>query len=826
MSETTSKKQRNMVNVPVLAISERPLFPETLTTLMIARPEDVKAVNYAIEKNDGIFAAFLKDKDEGKVRKIGTLVKISKFIKLPNNCIHIFATTMKRVSITSLEEDGDIVLSTLEDVVDKPVSERVITPYVRILKDLVTSLSKTQVFSFATDVNVANFDDPNAICWYAASALTSAPKEFLQEILECTDPKKRVNDLTSYVAGEKEILDKEEQIKADFINRVKVRNKEAIIREQIRMLNQELNDITGVSQGRGIQQQGDVFQRAQTKVLPPEYRDVVDRELQKLANLDPMNAEYMLTKVYVETILDLPFSFEDKVPDYSMKSVREQLEKDHYGMKEVKARIVEFLASRLKAKSSKGAIICLAGPPGVGKTSVASSIAKALGRKFYRFSVGGMRDEAEIKGHRRTYIGAMPGKLIQAVRSVKEVDPVILIDEIDKMGESINGDPASALLEVLDPEQNSNFRDLYLDLPYDLSKVLFIVTANDLSRIPRPLYDRMEVIEMEGYTPLEKIHIGKEYLVPDLMKKNGLMKKEFRIDDKTLGRVAEEYAREAGVRQFKNQLDKIMRKVTLKILESSEEELSLPVKVGVKDLKDYLGLPIFPSDDIVVADSVGMAMGLAWTASGGDVIPVEAVALPQKGEMKITGQLGDVMKESVAIAFSRVKEEAYLRGLDISFFSEHSVHLHCPEGAVPKDGPSAGITLFTALWSMYRGVSVKEKLAMTGELTLTGKVEAIGGLKEKILGARRNGIKEIIIPKANIRDLEKLDDEVKGNVVFHPVKDILEVISIAFPNEDSSRKSKEELEIIEKERKEKEKKEREEETFLQAEAFGKAVKWQ
>ena len=628
------------------------------------------------------------------------------------------------------------------------------------------------------------------------------------------------------MAGEKEILDKEEQIKADFINRVKVRNKEAIIREQIRMLNQELNDITGVSQGRGIQQQGDVFQRAQAKVLPPEYRDVVDRELQKLANLDPMNAEYMLTKVYVETILDLPFSFEDKVPDYSMKSVREQLEKDHYGMKEVKARIVEFLASRLKAKSSKGAIICLAGPPGVGKTSVASSIAKALGRKFYRFSVGGMRDEAEIKGHRRTYIGAMPGKLIQAVRSVKEVDPVILIDEIDKMGESINGDPASALLEVLDPEQNSNFRDLYLDLPYDLSKVLFIVTANDLSRIPRPLYDRMEVIEMEGYTPLEKIHIGKEYLVPDLMKKNGLLKKEFRIDDKTLGRVAEEYAREAGVRQFKNQLDKIMRKVTLKILESSEEELSLPVKVGVKDLKDYLGLPIFPSDDIVVADSVGMAMGLAWTASGGDVIPVEAVALPQKGEMKITGQLGDVMKESVAIAFSRVKEEAYLRGLDISFFSEHSVHLHCPEGAVPKDGPSAGITLFTALWSMYRGVSVKEKLAMTGELTLTGKVEAIGGLKEKILGARRNGIKEIIIPKANIRDLEKLDDEVKGNVVFHPVKDILEVISIAFPNEDSSRKSKEELEIIEKERKEKEKKEREEETFLQAEAFGKAVKWQ
>ncbi|MCI6114234.1 MAG: endopeptidase La, partial [Spirochaetales bacterium] len=501
-------------------------------------------------------------------------------------------------------------------------------------------------------------------------------------------------------------------------------------------------------------------------------------------------------------------------------------EKDHYGMKEVKERIVEFLASRLKAQSTKGAIICLAGPPGVGKTSVASSIAKALNKKFYRFSVGGMRDEAEIKGHRRTYIGALPGKLIQAIKTVKTVDPVILIDEIDKMGESVNGDPASALLEVLDPEQNVNFRDLYLDLPYDLSKVLFIVTANDLSRIPRPLYDRMEVIEMEGYTPQEKIHIGKEYLVPDLMKKNGLKKREFRIDEKTLGRVAEEYAREAGVRQYKNQLDKIMRKVTLKILETPEEEMKLPVKVSSKDLKDYLGLPLYPADDIRVADSIGMAMGLAWTSAGGDVIPVEAVALPQKGEMKITGQLGDVMKESVSIAFSRVKEEAYLRGLDISFFENHSVHLHCPEGAVPKDGPSAGITLFTALWSMYREVGVKEKLAMTGELTLTGKVEAIGGLKEKILGARRNGIQEIIIPFSNIRDLEKLDDEVKGDVVFHPVKDIQEVIAIAFPSESTHRLSKEELVKLDQERKEKEKKEREEETFLQAEAFGKAVKWQ
>ncbi|MDD6840575.1 MAG: endopeptidase La [Spirochaetales bacterium] len=821
-----NKNEINVTSAPVLALTERPLFPETFTTLMIARPEDTKAINYAIEKNGGIFVAVLKDEKDGNLKKVGTLAKVSKFIKLPNNCIHVFVSTLKRVTIDSIVTEPEPLVANVSDLVDKTVSEKVLTPYVRILKDLVTSLSKTQVFSFATEVNISNFNDADAICWYAASSLVSAPKEFLEEILESTDPKKRVNDLTSYIAGEKEILDKEEQIKADFINRVKSRNKEAILREQIRVLTQELNGVMGNDTFGSAPTKGDIFQRAATKKLPQEYREVVDRELQKLMNLDPMNAEYMLTKVYVETILDLPFSFEDIIPDYSITKVKEQLEKDHYGMKEVKERIVEFLASRLKAQSTKGAIICLAGPPGVGKTSVASSIAKALNKKFYRFSVGGMRDEAEIKGHRRTYIGALPGKLIQAIKTVKTVDPVILIDEIDKMGESVNGDPASALLEVLDPEQNVNFRDLYLDLPYDLSKVLFIVTANDLSRIPRPLYDRMEVIEMEGYTPQEKIHIGKEYLVPDLMKKNGLKKREFRIDEKTLGRVAEEYAREAGVRQYKNQLDKIMRKVTLKILETPEEEMKLPVKVSSKDLKDYLGLPLYPADDIRVADSIGMAMGLAWTSAGGDVIPVEAVALPQKGEMKITGQLGDVMKESVSIAFSRVKEEAYLRGLDISFFENHSVHLHCPEGAVPKDGPSAGITLFTALWSMYREVGVKEKLAMTGELTLTGKVEAIGGLKEKILGARRNGIQEIIIPFSNIRDLEKLDDEVKGDVVFHPVKDIQEVIAIAFPSESTHRLSKEELVKLDQERKEKEKKEREEETFLQAEAFGKAVKWQ
>ena len=812
--------------LPVLPLRDRPLFPETLTTLMIARPYDLRAVLWAIE-HDGYFLAVLQENDDEKsLRPVGTLVKISKYIKLPNNCIHLFTTTVKRIKVTSYAYGSTPIFASGETLKDKPLPLKSLQPYTRILKDLVMSLGKTTVFNFVTDVNIANFDSPEAVCWYAASALCSAPGDFLEELLEETDAKKRITSLTSYISGEKEILEKEEEVKEEFLNRVKNRNKEAILREQIRVLNSELGQVVGNSDKKNnTHQSQDIFERIKTKVVPPEYRSVLDKEAEKLMSLDQMNPEYMLTKLYIETILDLPFSFEEKAPSYSIVKVQEQLEKDHYGMKEVKERIVEFLASRLKAGNSKGAVICLYGPPGVGKTSVGSSISRALGKKFYRFSVGGMRDEAEIKGHRRTYVGAMPGKLIQAMKAAGETDPVILIDEIDKMGDGHRGDPASALLEVLDSEQNSTYRDFYLDLPYDLSHVLFIVTANDISQIPRPLFDRMEMIEMSGYTPMEKLNIGKGYLIPELMKKNGLTKKEIKFDDKALSHIAEEYAREAGVRQFKNELDKIMRKVALISL-TNETADKKTCKITSKDLPSYLGLPPFPSDRIAVADTIGTAMGLAWTQMGGDVIPVEAVSIPEKGDMRITGQLGDVMKESVSIAWSSVKHEAYLRGLDMTFFEKNSVHLHCPEGAVPKDGPSAGITLFTALWSMYRGLPVKKALAMTGELTLTGKVEPIGGLKEKILGARRNAIKEIIIPEENLRDLEKLDKDVKGDVVFHLAKTILDVIKTAFPEENTKRLNSDELERINKKITEKEEEDKANAIVMQAEAFSKAFKWQ
>lgn len=810
--------------LPILPLVEKPLFPGNVTTMIIGRVQDVDIINNVID-GDGYFIGLLEDNGNN----VGTACKINKFLRLPNNCIHVFISTLKRVLVKDKEQKDDFTCASWEEIEDKPTSAKALAPYLRVLKDSVIPLMQTQLFTMVTEVNINNIENPSELSFYVASSINGGSKEFLLDILKDTNPKSRIEKLIAFIEAEKEVFSKENEIRNELAIKIKNKNKEVLLKEQIKALQGELNALLGVNPGikNSIAIASlDIYEQANQKKMPDNYRAVVNKELDKLSNIDPSNPEYTLTKLYIETILALPFSFEDKAPDYSINEVKEKLEKDHYGMKEVKERIVEFLASRLKAKNSNGAIICLAGPPGVGKTSVGYSIAAALKRKFYRFSVGGMRDEAEIKGHRRTYIGAMPGKIIQGMKATGVVDPVFLIDEIDKMGESFRGDPASALLEVLDPEQNSNFQDFYLNMPYDLSKVLFIVTANDISKIPTPLLDRMEIIELSGYTPQEKLHIGTKYLVPKLLIKNGLTKKELKFSNKALSIIAEEYAREAGVRHYEKSIDKVMRKVALEILESKEDELALPITVRDKDIEKYLGKPIFPADDILKADKPGTAIGLAWTQMGGDVLLIESEGIPGKGELKITGQLGDVMKESVAIAWSSLKKEAYLRGLDLSYFDNTSVHIHIPDGAVPKDGPSAGITLFTSLWSMFRNIVMKEKMAMTGELTLTGRVSAIGGLKEKILAARRNGIKEIIIPERNKTDLDKLDDEVKGDVIFHPVSDISEVISLAFPEEKTKRLDIAKLNELNEKKKQEAITKRKEENLETAEAFQKVFKWQ
>jgi len=492
--------------------------------------------------------------------------------------------------------------------------------------------------------------------------------------------------------------------------------------------------------------------------------------------MDPNSSEFVVTRNYLDTIISIPWL--DPEPEkINMKKANEILDEDHYGLEDVKNRIMEYLAIRKLKNDTKGSIICLVGPPGVGKTSVGKSIARALDKKFFRFSVGGMRDEAEIKGHRRTYVGAMPGKIIQGLKIVKTKAPVFMIDEIDKMGASYQGDPSSALLEVLDPEQNIAFRDHYLDLPFDISHILFITTANTLETIPRPLLDRMEVIRLSGYIKQEKIAIARKYLIPKTLDRSGLKKSQVKYSASILAKISEGWAREAGMRNFEKALDKINRKIAKKIV---LKEARPPFKLSMEDIEEYLGKPRFFEDEIKKITNPGMAIGLAWTNFGGDTLIIESVYNPGKEGFKITGQMGDVMQESASIAYTYVRHIAGEFKIEKEFFENNQIHLHIPAGATPKDGPSAGITMASSLLSLARGKMLRKNLAMTGELSLVGKVMPIGGLKEKVIAARRNKIKIILFPEQNVKDLEEIPEHVKKGITFYPVKTMEEVIQKIF----------------------------------------------
>lgn len=802
----------NSARISLLIVNERPLFPGGVTTLIISRDEEIHLIEQLAKSNSSFGVVLFRGKNPPgednlpDIYPVGTLCKVNRYVRLPNGTLHVFVNTLSSFFIEKAERNGEIIEATIREKHDIEINPRFVAPYMRLLKKTLSELlPQSPIFAFATDVNLANIKQPDALVNYVSSAI-KAPKEMLEEILEAESLKEKYEMLLSYLENEKSILIMQNQIRNELFDNAKKRNQEAVLRQQIAALQEELDQITnerkdparpGFTYARGFSKDSDVkeLQERYEKLkntLPKEYHETIEKELNKLMMSEQTSPDYMIGRTYLDTVLSLPYPKRNHKPKYNVERVREVLDRDHYGMKDVKDRILEFLASRSLAGDTKGAIICLVGPPGVGKTSVGRSIAEALGRKYYRFSVGGMRDEAEIKGHRRTYIGALPGKIIHGMLETKEVDPLFLIDEIDKIGSNYRGDPASALLEVLDPEQNSHFTDLYLDLPYDLSKILFIVTANSLETIPMPLLDRMEIIEVPGYTPQEKLNIAKKYLFPRLVKKNGLEKYDISMSDDALLSIAEEYSREAGVRNYEKDLDKVLRKLSLKVIEKDYDENTFSIRK--EDVEKYLGQPRFDLSSKVVADVAGTAVGLAWTNLGGDVLLIEAEAVPGHEEFKLTGQLGDVMKESCNIALSTVKHECYLRGLDPAWFKKNSIHLHIPEGATPKDGPSAGITMTCALWSMITGSIIKEDLAMTGELTLTGKVMPIGGLREKILAARRNHVKEIIIPEKNVRDLNLLDAEVKGDVIFHPVSTIEEVLKIAFPTDATARLSREEAE--------------------------------
>lgn len=800
-----------------------PIFPGLFTTIEVSDKQDIDIIRHC-ERYNGFGVLLLRNdsKDNNKLTeddfyKVGTFVRVKNQINTIYGTKSLFLETICRFKVDAMFINRGVITAQVTYIEEDSLSAVEDQAFTSTLREALDKRSDRSFLLENLRFNASNIPEAIRLADYLASSVVPRPQQ--QDILETFDGKVRIMKVLKVLAEELAVQHMHDEIQGMVSKRIDSRQREYFLREELRYIKKQLYELGHNADELDSEDSDSESESSTPASKKPRKPRLIDRlkalnltgetyetvmdEYQRMSSMDTNNPEYSMTRTYLELIADLPWnSFTPD--DFSLENARSILEKDHYGIKDVKDRVLEFLAVRKLKNDTKGSIICLVGPPGTGKTSVGISIAKALNKKYYRFSVGGMRDEAEIKGHRRTYIGSMPGQIIKGLRVTKSKNPVFVIDEVDKMTVSAQGDPASALLEVLDPEQNATFRDHYLDVPFDVSNVLFIVTANTTDTIPRPLLDRMEVIELSGYTSDEKLHIGKKYLVPKSRAKHGLKATDIQYTDKMLLKIAEEYAREAGVRNFEKALDKIHRKVAMEIvqdgyrrsalleadpsaastfsaLEKSGELLKRSVRISDSLLIKYLGQPIFHEDEVIRANKVGMSVGLAWTSMGGDVLAIEAQHIPGRGELKITGQLGDVMQESANIAYSFVKSICASHGIDLSWFDHNSIHLHVPEGATPKDGPSAGITMATAIYSLVTGQVMAPDMAMTGELSLLGKVMPIGGLKEKVLAARRNLVKTILIPKFNKRDLDKLEANVKEGIEFHLVSDMEEVLSFAFP---------------------------------------------
>jgi ATP-dependent Lon protease len=789
--------------LPLVALMGRPIFPGIFTPIMIGNPTDVKVVEDAASGDSMVGLVMMQNETETPaitdLYTVGTAAKIVKKINLPDGGLNIFISTLKRFRVKKTLHPANPIVAVVEYLEDEEDNTSEVKALTRALISEMKQISENNpLFSEEMRLNMINIDHPGKIADFIASILNIEKAE-QQKILEIMNVRKRMEQVLVFIKKEQELLRIQKKIQREINEKIEKSQRDYFLKEEMKAIKTELG-MTTDAKSSDYQRFRDKFDAFK---FEGEIKEVVEQELDKFNLMEPNSPEYTVTRNYLDVIVSLPWG--EPTPEvFDLKSAQSILEEDHYGLKDVKTRIVEYLAVRKLRKDTKGSIVCLAGPPGVGKTSVGRSIARALGKQFFRFSVGGMRDEAEIKGHRRTYIGAMPGKIIQGLKIVKTRDPVFMIDEIDKMGSSFQGDPASALLEVLDPEQNYAFRDHYLDLPFDISHVFFIVTANTLDTIPIPLMDRMEIIQLPGYIDIEKLEIAQRYLLPKSLEKNGLKKNQVKYTKDSLLHIANAYAREAGVRNFEKNLDKIHRKLAKQIVEaqetlppaeeSADEKTAKPAKpaksakpeifhVDKKFVEKQLGKPIFPEGDIKKADKPGMSVGLAWTSMGGDTLVIEATSLPGKEGFTLTGKMGDTMKESAAIAMTVARKLAVERyGLDREWFDKNHIHLHIPEGATPKDGPSAGITMATALISLLREKVITDKLVMTGELSLTGQVLPIGGLKEKTVAARRNKAKHIIFPKQNERDLDEIPDHVKKGIEFHPVTSYNEVLSLALPD--------------------------------------------
>jgi ATP-dependent Lon protease len=763
--------------LPVLPLKDTVVFPESVTPLAIGQERSIKLVEDVVSGDRMLALVTVKDADVEQpgwddLYAVGTAAVIHKMIKVPDGTLRILVQGLKRIALDRAVQEDPYLIGEFVELPDELEETREVEALTRNVQNLFARvIGLVPYLPEELQMAAANVEDPSALCNLVASTLRLKTEE-KQSLLELTDVEARLREVSSILNRELEVFELGSKIQSQVQEEMEKGQREFFLRQQLKAIQDEL--------GEGDPEQAEINELrerfAQMK-LPEEVQKAVDRELGRLEKLPAAAAEYGVIRTYVEWLASLPWS-QTTEDNLDLDHARQVLDEDHFDLEKVKERIIEHLAvSKLKNDLS-GPILCFVGPPGVGKTSLGQSIARALERKFTRLSVGGVRDEAEIRGHRRTYIGAMPGTIIRSLRDSESMNPVMLIDEIDKMGADFRGDPASAMLEVLDPEQNKHFRDHYLDLPFDLSKTLFICTANTLDAIPAPLLDRMDVIQLSGYTEDEKFAIAKRYLLPKQLEAHGLSTERVAVSDRALRLIIREYTREAGVRNLERRLGDVLRKAARQIAEGKTRAKTL--RVDERRLRSWLGPRRFEGEVRKRTSDPGVATGLAFTAVGGDVLFFEATAYPGKGRLTVTGQLGDVMQESAQAALSWVRAHADQLGVDPEWFREHDIHLHVPAGAVPKDGPSAGITMATAIASLVRNQPVSEEVGMTGEITLTGQVLPIGGVREKTLAAQRAGLKRVILPRENEPDLTELPAETKRELEFVLVDSIDEVFDAAF----------------------------------------------
>ena len=765
----------------ILPLLQRPVFPGIALPITFSGKEQLEALKQAIEEEEGyiglVFAQEFNEADytESDLYDVGSLFQVFRLQPIAPNTVQVLGrgvTRFQKKRALLVKPKLRWAVEYYNEPKEKPNAS--LKAYMMAISTEIKELLKLNPL-FQEQVNMVvsqlNYEAPG-LTMDVISNLLSSDSQQLQELLEAFKLEDRAKLLLLMIKEELQIARIQQRISKQIDEKVNNQQKEFFLREQLKAIKKEL----GMEKEEGQTEIEKIEKKLAEKVLPEEALKTVEQELDKLRTLNIQSPEFNVTRTYLETIADLPWGHYSE-DNHDIQKARAILDHDHYGLEEVKERILEFLSTIIKRGAVSGSIICLAGPPGVGKTSVGRSVANALGREFFRFSLGGMRDEAEIKGHRRTYIGAMPGKLIQALKRLGASNPVIMLDEIDKIGASFQGDPASALLEVLDPEQNSSFLDHYLDIPYDLSNVLFITTANQLDTIPSPLLDRMEVIRLAGYIADEKVQIAKQYLLPKQLKEHGFGAEEIQITDEAIREIIENYAREAGVRNLEKHIRKIIRKATLKLAEDEEVKFH----VDKEDIEGLLGKPIFNTEKLYNKPIPGVALGLAYTSMGGATLYIEANGIRTKNpSFKQTGQLGDVMRESSEIAYSYVRSKVADMETHHDFFDNHSIHLHVPAGATPKDGPSAGVTMALALYSLATGRAIRSGLAMTGELTLTGKVLPIGGVKEKTIAARRVGINNLILPVDNQKDFEELPEYLREGITVHYADYFNDVLAVAF----------------------------------------------